>query len=446
MSSAANSIDKQLLNRALESARDTKAILVERNARSQAPAVFATLYGTSPSIVVADESTFAVAGRDVIDAMRSAAQPCLEPLILPSAGLYAEYSVLESLLNRLSLEDAVPIAVGSGTINDLTKLAAHKLSRPYLSIATAASMDGFTAFGASITKDGSKQTFDCPAPVAVIADLDVIVDAPEGMNASGYADLIAKCPAGADWLLADALGEEPMHTQAWEAVQKRLPKWIENPAGVQDRDMETLERLTIALLMTGFAMQMTCTSRPASGAEHQFSHLWDMQHHTFHGETPSHGFKVGIGSVASTKLYERLFDSDLESLDVATAVSAWPDIAANDREIEESFEIEELAAKAKKESRVKHLGSEDLRKQLHLLKRIWPELREQLAQHLIPAHQLQEMLQLAGCPYESSQIGISASRLRRSYLQAYHIRRRYTVLDCARRCSHLESSLKEMIP
>ena len=77
----------------------------------------------------------------------------------------------------LAASQAIPVAVGSGTINDLTKLAAHRLGRPYMVVATAASMDGYTAYGASITHRGSKQTFDCPAPLAVLADLDVIARA-----------------------------------------------------------------------------------------------------------------------------------------------------------------------------------------------------------------------------------------------------------------------------
>ena len=71
-------------------------------------------------------------------------------------------------------------------------------------------MDGYTAFGASITHEGSKQTFDCPAPRAVMADLEVIAAAPDGMNAWGYADLLAKITAGADWIVADELGVEPI--------------------------------------------------------------------------------------------------------------------------------------------------------------------------------------------------------------------------------------------
>src|SRR5690606_27335786 len=141
----------------------------------------------------------------------------------------------------------------------------------------AASMDGYTAFGASITRNGSKQTFYCPAPVACVADIDIIAKAPEGMNASGYADLLAKVTAGADWVLADAVGAEPIHKTAWDQIQPSLLSWVSNPDGVLNNDPATIQCLVQGLIMGGLGMQTAKSSRPASGAEHQFSHLWDMQ-------------------------------------------------------------------------------------------------------------------------------------------------------------------------
>ena len=96
----------------------------------------------------------------------------------------------------------------------MTKLAAHRTGRRYVAVGTAASMDGYTAYGASITYNGSKQTFPCPAPIAVVADLDVMRAAPAELNAAGYADLMAKTVAGADWLLADAVGNEAINPGA----------------------------------------------------------------------------------------------------------------------------------------------------------------------------------------------------------------------------------------
>ena len=329
--------EADLLAAALQSARDTQLLTLERAARHRTAEAFRALFGDATALVIADENTFAVAGRDVVDALRSAGQPQLDPLILPAAGLYAEYSFVDQIRDHLKTVDAIPIAVGAGSINDLVKLAAHQCERPYLAVATAASMDGYTAYGASITYRGSKQTFDCPAPKGVIADLDVIAAAPPIMNASGYADLIAKIPAGADWILADFLGEEPISQFPWDAVQSHLREWMQNPGGVRTGDFETIRRLSIALMMTGFAMQSALSSRPASGAEHQFSHLWDMEGHKHNGQSPSHGFKVGIGSLASIALYEAFARQPIESLDVNAAAERWPDAMANDAEIAALF-------------------------------------------------------------------------------------------------------------
>src|SRR5690606_7576548 len=188
------------------------------------------------------------------------------------------------------------LAVGSGTINDLTKLAAHQKKRSYMCIATAASMDGYTAFGASITAGGAKQTFNCPAPAVCVADIAIIRKAPREMTASGYADLFAKITAGADWILADSLQVEPIDPQAWSIVQDGLHNALSDPTGVYKGDEKAIFELTSGLMLGGFAMQWSKSSRPASGAEHQFSHLWNMEHHTNDGKSISHGFQVAIGT------------------------------------------------------------------------------------------------------------------------------------------------------
>src|SRR4029079_14767026 len=133
----------------------------------------------------------------------------------------------------------------------------------------------------------------------------------------------AKCPAGADWIIADGLGIDAIDPANWEMVQSRLRNWIAGAEGVRTGGLDTLRRLTTALMITGFAMQAACSSRPVSGAEHQFSHLWDMEHHSYRGTTPSHGFKVGIGTLASLGMYEALMQRDMDGLDIDAAIRAW---------------------------------------------------------------------------------------------------------------------------
>jgi glycerol-1-phosphate dehydrogenase [NAD(P)+] len=358
--------------------------------------------------------------------------------------LYAEHRFVAELESALRSHGAIPVAVGSGTVNDLTKLASHRVGRPYMCVATAASMDGYTAFGASITYQGAKQTFQCPAPTAVVADLDVICAAPGEMNSWGYADLVAKAPAGADWIVADALGAEPIHEQAWAIVQGRLRELVADPVGVRARDAAAIGRLVEGLMLGGFAMQSAKSSRPASGAEHQFSHLWDMQHHTHQGQAPSHGFKVGIGTLAVTALYERLLTKDLGRLDVESLCAAWPGEAAWAARARDLLGEGELAEGAARELHAKHSSPAQLGEQLRLLKAAWPKLREQLRTQLVPLATLRQMLQDAGAPTEPEQIGITRARLRQSYWQAFCIRRRFTVLDLAVRAGLLDTCLEEI--
>src|SRR4051812_21158054 len=223
---------EQIIAQAIRAARDTRALLVEPGAVQTVADVFQSQFETSPAVIVADVNTFAAAGRWVVDAFNLAGNECREPFLCNDPALHAEHGYVAELEQSLAQHEAIPIAVGSGSINDITKLAAHRVGRPYLCVATAASMDGYTAFGASITHHGSKQTFDCPAPIAVVADLQVIAAAPAEMTGWGYADLLAKVTAGADWILADALEVEPIQPLAWAIVQGGLRDAVADPVAV----------------------------------------------------------------------------------------------------------------------------------------------------------------------------------------------------------------------
>jgi len=429
---------------ALGAAQDTRWVELSRGLLGRTPRVFRQQFGDKPALLVADTNTFAAAGQAVLEAFRLAGHDCRSPFVFTDPGFHAEYKHVVALEAALRGHAAIPVAVGSGTINDLTKLAAHRTGRSYLAVATAASMDGYTAFGASIEHQGSKQNFSCPAPVAVVADLEVMCAAPASMNAAGYADLLAKTTAGADWLLADALGVEAIDWKAWNIVQGGLREALANPAGVRHRDVEDIRRLAEGLMLSGFAMQSAKSSRPAAGAEHQFSHLWDMQHHLHQGQIPLHGFKVGIGTLAVAGLYEYLLNQRLDNLDVDSCCARWPDETAGETSVRSLFHQPELTTVALQESRAKWVEARVLRGQLETLRRVWPKLKERVQQQLIPPPELKTRLCAAGAPVEPEEIGISRERLRESFQRSYYLRRRFTVLDLAARCGLLEPALEHL--
>ncbi len=425
-----------MIDRALRAATDTRFLVMEAGARRRSAAVFASAFGAERAVIVADPNTFAAAGRDVQDSFRNA---CEEPFLFGS-DVYAEYAMVDRLRAALEGLRAIPVAVGSGTINDITKLAAHRLGRPYMVVATAASMDGYTSYGASITRGGCKLNIDCAAPRAVVVDLDVIAGAPDGMNPSGYADLLAKCAAGADWIIASAAGVEPVDPLAWEMVQAPLRGWVGNPRGIAQSDPDCLRNLMYGLLVSGFAMQAHRSSRPAAGAEHQFSHLWDMQHHTHDGQAPSHGFKVGIGTLASLALHEEL----LRHEHLPSGRAGWPPIEKLEARIRELLGPGEVSEISIAETRAKYVGPEALRAELGRLAAAWPELRRRLKTYLPSFAEVRDMLREAGCPHEPEHIGIPRERLRRSYELAWLIRSRYTVLDMAQHTGLIDGALEKL--
>jgi glycerol-1-phosphate dehydrogenase [NAD(P)+] len=426
---------------ALRSARETRALSIGAGILPRVPELFRAQFPGARAIVVCDPTTWLIAGQFVQAELLAGGLARLEPFIFRDPSLYAEHRFVEQLEQALALHDAVPVAVGSGTVNDLVKLAAHRVGRAYLCVATAASMDGYTAFGASITFQGAKQTFNCPAPRAVVADIDVIRRAPAEMTASGYADLQAKITAGADWLLADALGMEPIDPRAWNIVQGGLDEALSDPAGARAGRAAAITPLVEGLMLGGFAMQWTKSSRPASGAEHQFSHLWDMEHHTHQGSAPSHGFKVGVATLAVTTLYEQLLAQPLQQLDVEACCARWPNRAQTEADVRRRFADTDFADTAVQETLAKHVSADELRGQLQRLVALWPDLRPQLAAQLLPSVELRRRLELAGAPTTPEAIGLTRERLRASFRRAYHLRRRFTVLDLAVRAGLLEPCL-----
>jgi glycerol-1-phosphate dehydrogenase [NAD(P)+] len=312
-------------------------------------------------------------------------------------------------------------------------------------IATAASMDGYTAFGASITADGAKQTFSCPAPAVCVADIDIIRQAPREMTASGYADLFAKVTAGADWILADSLQVEAIDKQAWDIVQGGLHDALADPEAIHEGDKDTIYALIGGLMLGGFAMQWSRSSRPASGAEHQFSHLWNMEHHTNNGEHISHGFQVAIGTLAISALYEEVLKYPFDQLlDIEQCCAAWPTAEALEQEARELFKHTDFPEIGVQETRAKYIDTQGLAAQLQLLKDNWPDIKEKLQNQLLTYKEVKKRLKTVGAPYDPAHIGLSKEYLRKTFIRAQYIRRRFTILDLLVRTNTLDLFLDKL--
>ena len=350
--------------KALAISTDTKAFEMGQGIYEKASEVFKKYFPGRKAVIVADINTWPVLGQKVYTNFVASGIPTDKYIIekeefhadwkyvemtdLIAEGQYEQAKALENakdyedtdpakLFREASSEFNVLVSVGSGVINDLCKLASHHHAQSYLCVPTAASVDGYSSFGASITYQSAKQTFNCPAPVAIVADIDVIAAAPKEMTAAGYADLAAKIPAGGEWMIADFVGSEAIIPDAWHILQDYIDDFLADPDAVASGDPQAIADLFEGLTLSGFAMQAARSSRPGSCCDHLFSHFLDMSGHRFNGKLQSHGFQVAIGTLTMCAAFDELFKQDLSQLDVEACLAAWPTLESEQARALEIF-------------------------------------------------------------------------------------------------------------
>ena len=207
----------------------------------------------------------------------------------------------EEASELFDIECDVMVACGAGTIHDITRYAAHEKNIPFIAYPTAASVDGFVSNVAAMTVDNRKKTLISSPPIALFADPAVFSTAPSKYTVSGVCDIIGKYISLFEWKFASLITGEALDYEiiklVWDALDKLMNLDINAPNFI----VTVMEGLTLS----GMAIQLFGNSRPASGAEHHLSHLWEM--HCINGETDAlHGEKVGVATLMLLEKYKSL--------------------------------------------------------------------------------------------------------------------------------------------
>ena len=201
--------------------------------------------------------------------------------------------------------DAI-IGVGSGVINDIGKILSNISGRPYIIVATAPSMDGYASASSSMTRAGLKISLSSRAPDIIIGDTDILCAAPLQMMKSGLGDMLAKYISICEWRIAALLIGEYYCEEIASLVRLALKRCVDNAAGLLKRDPVAVEAVFEGLVIGGIAMNYAGLSRPASGVEHYFSHVWDMRGVEYHTPVDFHGIQCAIGTLLAARIYEKL--------------------------------------------------------------------------------------------------------------------------------------------
>ncbi|MEK3888169.1 sn-glycerol-1-phosphate dehydrogenase [Bacillus sp. FSL K6-3431] len=333
-------------------------------------------------LLVADVRTYAAAGENlntILEKKGSVTSVCLIEPNVNGDVVADEVSIVQVMLELNDNIDAI-IAVGSGTIHDIARFCGAKTSKPFISIPTAASVDGFTSLGAPIIVRGVKKTFQTVSPIALFADINVLVNAPQEMTAAGFGDMLAKFTSLSDWSFSQLIACEAYCPLSASITKEALLECVEKVDQIAAREEEGIRSLITALIQSGLAMLIFGQSHPASGGEHHLSHYWEMEFLQKDRPQVLHGAKVGVSSIILAKLYKQWYGADFSHL---------------------PSELQEHAVKI-----------------------------TAIVENIPDADILKNWLVKMGGPTTPDDIGIGADLVERSLQEAYLLRDRYTMLKC----------------
>jgi glycerol-1-phosphate dehydrogenase [NAD(P)+] len=417
----------------------TRWVDLEAGALERLPAALSDEGWAGRLLLVADETTYQVAGGRTARILKDGGFE-LDELIFPSSPKATRelgLQVQEAVEGRIS----GVVAVGSGTVNDLAKWGSYQAGKPYVVVPTAASMNGYTSSIAALSVHGVKRTLPAHPPVGIATEPEIVASAPVRMSSSGYADLQSKAVADIDWRLSHLLLGGyycPLPRKGVTSAEKRLEGRLE---GIARSLPESVSALLDALIESGISMTVAGSSTPASGGEHLISHWLDMQAHRS-GRTPAmHGEQVGIGTLVAAKIYEIWLETDPEKWRPHPSESRPPD----ERGVEFEERYGDMAGEVMEEFKGKWLSPEERDRVLNEMRRRWDELREVILEGWVSPQRLRENLRLAGAPTSPAQIGVSEDEFRQAVLHAREIRGRWTSLDFAYLIGILPERMDELI-
>jgi len=397
-------------------------------------------------LVVADKNTFRVAGEEVAERLAEDGPSVAVEVYCPAKKeeLTAEHSLAEKLAKRMKEKFDFAIAVGSGTINDLTKYAAAKCGIPYIVYATAPSMNGYPSFMAALSYKGIKKSFKARPPVAIIGDIDILSNAPKELIESGLGDGISKSVCNIDWKIAGMLKKEHFCPLPVKLMENVMSFYLKKGPLIKTRNKAVIKRLFEVLNLAGIAMTLAGSTKPASGGEHYISHYLDLFNSIKGKKHTLHGYQVSVATVICTKLYEYLLKLDVEKIDIEKLRKKWFSRRWTKKYFQDFYGAK-MSERVRKEFMEKSVSWDRKEKEIRFIMRNWKKIRRTIKDMLVPSQKIISTLKKAGVPVSFSQLGISRREMKDTLLHCREIRSRYIIFDLAYDLGVLEKYTEEYI-
>lgn len=415
---------------------ETREIIMGRDVLKNLPGLATRHLGAGRIFVVVDARTRGAAGQRVFDILKKADLEIelFEVPGKPKGDVQTVAVVAEAVKSASGV-----ITVGSGTVNDLGKAAAHQLGLPYFCVATAASMNGYTSSIAALVNGGLKTTVPTTPSLAVLCDLDVLANAPLELTYAGLGDVVSKPVCNADWMLSHLLLGSHYCPRPFGLIKELEEVYLSRAGQLKDGDIETFAALSEALLYSGVSMCIAGSSAPASGAEHLISHTIDMRALLKGGEHDLHGAQVGVGTSFMVRLYHRFLELSPESFKNQGAV----DLDQLTSHLNEYWEknagpvIEQTLQQFDQDGNPQVLPE--------TIASRWSEIKERVTPFVAGAERIEKALRAAGAKYHPEQLGMSMSEFKKIVMECSYIRNRFTLLHVLRDAGLLSKMADEIL-
>jgi glycerol-1-phosphate dehydrogenase [NAD(P)+] len=270
-----------------------RTVLIGHGVTDQIADVCRYLQFGNNGMMITGPETYKAAGRRIEDIM---------------SGKYDMLTILTGNANYANLDDvsraakehsaSFLLAVGGGSKIDIAKMTAKDLGIPFISIPTSVSHDGIASDRASLKSDGGSRSVVAVSPTGIIADTEVINNAPFRYLAAGCADVISNLTALGDWDFANRIAGETISSSAYAISKYAAEDIISNSKLIKPRMEEGVWTVMRPVIASGVSMCIAGSSRPTSGSEHMFSHALDV----IRPDTALHGEQCGLGAVMMMEL------------------------------------------------------------------------------------------------------------------------------------------------
>lgn len=324
--------------------------------------------------------------------------------------MYAKIEQVREVEALLGDVDGV-IAVGTGSVDDICRVASFNQKKKFAIFATAPSMDGFASDSAPIIKNNFKTSVYVEQPMAILADTEILAKAPIELKAAGFGDMVAKYIGIFDWRLSHMLTDEYYCPAVAEITMQGVNKIMALADKVTGEDEEAAGNIMEGLILSGLGMKLAGCSRPASGAEHVVSHYWEC-YKLARGIWPEfHGKKVGVATVLINRIYHNIADRVPE-------IDPIPD-PTDMEEVKAAFDPSQV-------DEVVRLNTPSITADIDLarLKRIWPDVRKMINEILPSDKELMRLMKAAGAVTEPADVHVTPELMEKGLKYHSYMRKR----------------------